>query len=60
MANMFVDSRAEILRSACKKAGFMEVGQSASMFHSLGQPQKMVEIEKGIWSQPVETASSNP
>ncbi|MHA2021654.1 MAG: GNAT family N-acetyltransferase [Candidatus Thorarchaeota archaeon] len=60
MTNMFVDSRAETLKSACKKAGFMEVGQSASMFHSLGQPQRMVELEKGIWSQPVETAASNP
>ena len=60
MANMFVDSRAATLRSACKKAGFMEVGQSASMFHPLNQPQKMIEIRRGIWSQPIETITSNP
>ncbi|MFX0056615.1 MAG: GNAT family N-acetyltransferase [Promethearchaeota archaeon] len=60
MANMFVDSRAVALRSACKKAGFMEIGQSASMFHSLNHPQRMAEIRKGIWSQPVETVTSNP
>ncbi|MFW9912132.1 MAG: GNAT family N-acetyltransferase [Candidatus Thorarchaeota archaeon] len=60
MANMFVDSRAATLRSACKKVGFMEVGQSASMFHPLNQPQRMTEIRRGIWSQPVETVTSNP
>jgi GNAT superfamily N-acetyltransferase len=60
MANMFVDSRAATLRSACKKVGFMEVGQSASMFHSLYQAQRMTEIRRGLWSQPVETVTSNP
>ena len=60
MVNMFIDERSEGQRKACKKAGFMEVGKSASMFHPLGQSQRMDAIEQGMWSQPVETSFSNP
>ncbi|MFW9845645.1 MAG: GNAT family N-acetyltransferase, partial [Candidatus Thorarchaeota archaeon] len=60
MINMFVDSRDALLNAACKKAGFIDVGQVASMFHSLGHPERQHEIRKGIWNQPVETAKSNP
>jgi len=60
IVSIFVDERAETIRSACKKAGFMEVGKSASMFHPLGQFQRLAEIREGIWNQPAETSFSNP
>jgi GNAT superfamily N-acetyltransferase len=60
MVSMFVDERAETVKRACKKAGFMEVGKSASMFHPLGQVKRLTEIREGIWNQPVETSFSNP
>jgi len=60
MVNMFIDERDEGKREACKNAGFMEIGKSASMFHHLGHPERLSEIQDGTWSQPVETVSSNP
>jgi GNAT superfamily N-acetyltransferase len=60
MISMFIDDRDKNLNGACKKAGFMEVGKSASMFHSLGQSDRLVEIREGLWSQPVETSFPNP
>ncbi|KXH69958.1 MAG: hypothetical protein AM326_01310 [Candidatus Thorarchaeota archaeon SMTZ-45] len=60
MVSMFVDQRDEPLRHACKKAGFMEIGKSASMFHPLNKPENLDEIREGVWSQPVETTFSNP
>ncbi len=60
MVNMFIDQRDETIKKGCKKAGFMEVGKSASMFHPLGQPQRLADIKHGLWSQPVETSTSNP
>ncbi|MFW9966302.1 MAG: GNAT family N-acetyltransferase [Candidatus Thorarchaeota archaeon] len=60
MINMFVDQRDELLRHACKKAGFIEIGKSASMIHPLNMTENLAEIKKGVWSQPVETTSSNP
>ncbi|MFX1473635.1 MAG: GNAT family N-acetyltransferase [Promethearchaeota archaeon] len=60
MVSIFVDQRDTTLKQACKKAGFMEIGESAAMFHSLNQSEKLDEIREGIWNQPVETTSSNP
>ena len=60
LVNMFIDERNEPLKDACKKVGFMNVGKSASMFNPLGHTQRLVDIRKGIWSQPIETISSNP
>ncbi len=60
MVSMFIDDRDEDLKRACKKAGFIEVGKSASMLHPLGQSRKLAEARKGSWNQPVETAFSNP
>ena len=60
MVSLFIDERAESQRKACKKAGFMEVGLSASMFHPLGHHERFVAIQEGFWSQSVETASSDP
>ncbi|MHA1925827.1 MAG: GNAT family N-acetyltransferase, partial [Candidatus Thorarchaeota archaeon] len=44
MVIMFIDERAENHRKVCTKAGFMEVGKSASMFHPLGQPHRMDDV----------------
>ncbi|MFW9889378.1 MAG: GNAT family N-acetyltransferase [Candidatus Thorarchaeota archaeon] len=60
MVSIFVDQRDTTMKQACKKAGFMEIGKSASMFHPLNQSEKLNEIREGIWNQPVETTSSNP
>ncbi|MFX1368867.1 MAG: GNAT family N-acetyltransferase [Promethearchaeota archaeon] len=60
IVSMFADERDETLKRACKKAGFIEVGNSASMFHPLGHSDRLAEIREGLWTQPVETSFSNP
>jgi ribosomal protein S18 acetylase RimI-like enzyme len=60
LANIAVDSRDITLNNACRHSRFYPLSSSAAMVHPLMKSDRLSEIKRSLWSQPLETMVADP